>query len=337
MAENNENIENKQSEEIKEELNEERPQEEEKEEIKESLGDKISILHYLENPNISDNIESPRSINSMIQLGFIMDDIRYFTFPEFLDNNPSFRSLPLEIQQKRYEFSEQYRFEKIQKIKEFRDILIEQEKLDKNNNNIDENNKNKDINNIINEEIGSSAINEELRQFERMKRKNEIDLLNAVEYELQRQIMIKEGEAKIRKQNMKIDNFKKQMELKNELEKKQKEEREKRIEEKRKEEEEKLIRENRIKYEKEIKRAKLEEKKEQERIKELIEKQKLQELKRQEFKEKVEKMNEEYNKKIYDKMVYLEERDKIRKDNMKIKRKENINKNNILAMQKKEK
>jgi hypothetical protein len=52
MAENNENIENKQSEEIKEELNEERPQEEEKEEIKESLGDKISILHYLENPNI---------------------------------------------------------------------------------------------------------------------------------------------------------------------------------------------------------------------------------------------------------------------------------------------
>ena len=202
MAENKDNIDNKQSDEIKEELNEEKPIEEkkEKEEIKEPLGDKISILHYLENPNISDNIESPRSINSMIQLGFIMDDIRYFTFPEFLDNNPSFRSVPREIQQKRYEFSEQYRFEKIQKIKEFRDILIEQEKFDKNNNNaIEENNNINNINNNINEEIGSSAINEELRQFERMKRKNEIDLLNAVEYELQRKKKENKKEKKKKK------------------------------------------------------------------------------------------------------------------------------------------
>ncbi len=50
----------------------------EEEELKEPLGDKISILHYLENPNIIDDIESPKNINSMIQLGFIMDDIRYF-------------------------------------------------------------------------------------------------------------------------------------------------------------------------------------------------------------------------------------------------------------------
>ena len=222
----NENVNEKKEEEIKEELKDKK---EEEEELKEPLGDKISILHYLENPNIIDDIESPRSINSMIQLGFIMDDIRYFTFQEYLENNPSFYSLPKEIQLKRYEFSEQYRYAKIQKIKEFRDEIIEQEKIIKNNSenneeihiNINENNNNNNNNNI-NEEIGSSAINEELRQFERMKRKNEIDLMNAVEYELQRQIMLKQGEAKLRKQNIKNDKFKKTMEIKNKIEKKEK-------------------------------------------------------------------------------------------------------------------
>ena len=216
--ENNKKVENgKKEEQIKrEELKEEEKKEEEKkeeeEELKEPLGDKISILHYLENPLLVDDIESPRSINSMIQLGFIMDDIRYFTFQEYLNNNPTFHSLPREIQLKRYEFSEQYRYAKIQKIKEFRDELIEAEKIIKNNPDYNEeiNVKiNENNNDNINEEIGSTAINEELRQFERMKRKNEIDLMNAVEYELQRQIMLKEGEAKIRKQNIKNDNFKK--------------------------------------------------------------------------------------------------------------------------------
>ena len=40
--------------------------------------------------------------------------------------------------------------------------------------------------------------------------------------------MLKEGEAKIRRQNIKNDNFKKTMEIKNEIEKKEKEERERR-------------------------------------------------------------------------------------------------------------
>ena len=212
-----------------------------KEVLKEPLGEKISILHYLENPNIIDNIESPRSIKAMFHIGLIMDDIRYLTFSDFINNNPSFRSLPKETQLKRYEFSEQYRYEKIQKIKEFRDLLIEHEKENINDKDIINNNINEgeeinenNIDNNINEGIGSTAINEELRQFERMKRKNEMDLMNAVEFELQRQIMIKEGEAKLRKQNIKNDNFRKSVESKNELEKKKM--RKEKKEEKKKEE-----------------------------------------------------------------------------------------------------
>ena len=282
-------VEEKKEKEEKEGKEEEKKEEEiNEEEIKEPLGDKVSILYYLENPYLNYNIESPRSIDAMTQLGFIMDDLLFLSFPDFINNNPNLRSLPKEMQLKRYEFAEQFRLAKIQKIKELRDELIEQEKMNKENGtetntNINGNNEINDNNNNI-EEISSTAINEEIRQFERMKRKNEMDLMNAVEFELKRQIMIKEGEAKIRRQNIKNDNFKKTMEIKNEIEKKEKEERERRREEKRMEEEEKLRRENLIKYEKEQQRLKLEELKEIERLKENMEKHIIQEERRLAFK-----------------------------------------------------
>ena len=71
-------------------------------------------------------------------------------------------------------------------------------------------------------------------------------------------------------------------------------------------------------------------------MKENIEKHRIQEEKRMAFQEKVDKMNEEYNAKIYEKMLYLEERERQRKENMEKKRLENIIKNNIIAMKKKE-
>jgi hypothetical protein len=218
----NENGKKEDNKEIKEKEKEKKEVEKKEEILKEPLGEKISILHYIENPNIIDNIESPRSIRAMFQIGLIMDDIRYLSFSEYINNNPTFISLPKEIQKKRYDFWEKYRIDKIQKIKELRDAIIEEEKI-----NNDNNGKNEEINININEEnnkeIKSSAINEELRQFERMKRKNEMDLINRVEFELKRQIMLKEGEGKIRRQNMKIDNFRKSMEIKNEIEKKKNE------------------------------------------------------------------------------------------------------------------
>ena len=269
MSENNNNIDKNENEKKEENIKEGEAKEKEKkeeeikedenkedDEMKEPLGDKISILHYIDNPYNNYNIESPRSIYAMTQLGFIMDDIVFLSFPEYIDNNPTFRSLPKETQIKRYNFSEQYRMSKIKRINEIRDEIIKQEKenmMDKENGGEVNVNDNEENNNI--EEIGSSAINEEFRQFERMKRKNEIDLMNAVEHELKRQIMLKEGEAKIRRQNIKNDNFKKTMEIKNEIEKKEKEERERRREEKRIEEEEKLRKENLKKYEREQRKA----------------------------------------------------------------------------------
>ena len=285
-------------EEKKEEEKKEGEEEGEGEEKKEQepLGDKISILHYKYDPYLSENIESPRSLKAMKELGYIMEDIVYFTFPEYINNNPTFLALPKEKQKDRYQFSELYRQAKIQKIELYREELIEKEKQgennDEENNEQENNNENNNINGI---EVGSSAINEELRQFERMKRKNEMDLINAVEYELQRQIMLKEGEAKIRRQNIKNDKFKKTVEIKHEIDKKESENREKRREEKRIEEEERLKKENLLKYEKEMRRAKLEEQREKERMRENIEKHRIEEEKRKEFQDKVQRMNDEYN------------------------------------------
>ena len=274
--------------------------------LKEPLGEKISILHYIQNPNINENIESPKSKNAMKHLGFTMEDIKYLSFLEYINNNHTFIGLPKEIQKKRYEFAEQYRYNKIEKIKELRDALIEQELLNK-----DIKEKNEAINININdnekengnEELGSTAINEELKQFERLKRKNEMDLINAVEYELKRQIIIKEGEEKLRRQNMKNENYRISVEIKNEIEKKKNEERERKKEELRKYEEEELKKENLRKYIKEQRRAKLEEEKEKERIRQNIERDRLQEEKRKAFKEKVDRMNEEYNEKINQKKI----------------------------------
>ena len=83
----------------------------------------------------------------MFQIGLIMDDIRYLSFSEYINNNPTFISLPKEIQKKRYDFWEKYRIDKIQKIKELRDAIIEEEKI-----NNDNNGKNEEINININEE-----------------------------------------------------------------------------------------------------------------------------------------------------------------------------------------
>ena len=124
----NENGKKEDNKEIKEKEKEKKEVEIKEEILKEPLGEKISILHYIENPNIIDNIESPRSINAMFQIGLIMDDIRYLSFSEYINNNPTFISLPKEIQKKRYDFWEKSRIDKIQKIKELRDAIIEKMK-----------------------------------------------------------------------------------------------------------------------------------------------------------------------------------------------------------------
>ena len=174
----------------------------------------------MENPYLNKMIDSPRSIRSMNILGRIMDDIYYLTFPEFIENFQEFRRFSPDIQKKMYEFYEDYRIAKIKVINEVRENQIK--------NNIDINDNINNVQNIPQMPTFSTTINKELLKFEQMQRKNMMDMMKAVELELERMVLMKEEESKIRKTNMKKDEFQKELEIKHCLERKELEDREKR-------------------------------------------------------------------------------------------------------------
>ena len=119
MSENDNNngkeeVEKKEEEKKEEEKKEEEKKEEDKNdedkneiEIEEPLGDKISILHYLKTRELYEDIESPRSLKAMNELGLIMDDIIFKSYEEYIENNPNLIPLSKEIKMKRYEFAEE--------------------------------------------------------------------------------------------------------------------------------------------------------------------------------------------------------------------------------------
>ena len=86
----------------------------------------ISILNYIENPFLKKKIKSPRSLKSMDNLGYKMDDIIFMTFPEFLEKYKEIKKLPEEIQNNKYEFYENSRQIKIKNVKIERDNIIQE-------------------------------------------------------------------------------------------------------------------------------------------------------------------------------------------------------------------
>ena len=188
---------------------------------REFLGKEISILHYFEDPKLNKIIESPRTLKAMDLLGCTMDDIYFLTFPEFIDNFQEFRHFPEHIQIYLYNAYEKNRLMKIEMINEKRDYIIQ------NNINIDDNN---NPNIYENQPLPtfSSSIKKEMAKFEQMKKKDELDLIKAIETELERQILLKEEESKIRKSSMKKDVFEKNNIINRIKEQKELENREKR-------------------------------------------------------------------------------------------------------------
>ena len=86
----------------------------------------ISILNYIDNPFLKKKIQSPRSLKSMKNLGYKMDDIIFMTFPEFLEKYKEIKKLPEEIQNNKYEFYENSRQIKIKNVKIERDNIIQE-------------------------------------------------------------------------------------------------------------------------------------------------------------------------------------------------------------------
>ena len=287
----------------------------------------ISIETYISNPNQSTKLNSPRTLEAIKQLGYSQEDIMYVPISVYATMDQTFRTLPHEMQKRRYETYNELRMNKIKEINEIRN-QIEPSKLTIPTSSGQQRSTTQRSNVLANENVTSTAINEEKKQFEKMQRKNEMDLINMVEYELKRKIMIKEAEAKMRKQQMKLNDFQREKEAKHQIELAQKEDREKRLLLKQQEEEEENRRRDREKYMKEQMRLKEEAKKERERLRENKRKHEEQEKKRMEFEEKINKMNDEKQQRLYQKMEYLNQKEAYRQMTIEEQRKRKIEENN---------
>ena len=154
----------------------------------------INIIDFNSNPYLKKRINSPRSLELINSSGYTFEELCYETFNEFKKNHSEIMSLPNEIQKMRYSFYESRRKEKIKEILELYLYLCENEKfLDINNN--DNNKKNsKQEKNKFNLLKNYNSFNEyemnkkDLRSFERLKAKSEMDLLKKVEKEIEREI-----------------------------------------------------------------------------------------------------------------------------------------------------
>ena len=173
----------------------------------------ITILDFESNPTKKTKINSPRSLQAIKDSGHIIEELYYLTIDQYKDKNPNIRVLPQEIQKKRYDFYEKNRAQSIKEIIDIREIISNDEKTKNNFSTSTSQNFNKTNYSVKNEQ----------REFERMKAKNEIDLINMVQYEIRREIMMKEAKRKIE-----IQNEKKEKNLE-EIQKKRKEEEKKRI------------------------------------------------------------------------------------------------------------
>ena len=188
----------------------------------------INIIDFELNPIEENKINSPRSLEAIAKLGYIFEDLIYNDFNQFKQIHYEIIPLELEMQQKRYNFYEDLRKTKIAEIK---DLYI---KLCNNENK-------KEINTMINnyskKDYESTALKNNLITFEKIKAKNELDLINLANYEIGREIDQEFAMEKLRIQDEKREMIKKELIKKRKIEKlkklqKEKERREKEEEEK---------------------------------------------------------------------------------------------------------
>ena len=217
-------------------------------------------------------ITSPHSIKAMNTLGIINEDLEYLTFDEYLNKNPELIGEERKIQRVRYNHVEQIRKDLIERVREQRNKIIEEEDQKRQK----RSSSSKYRTNIVLDNINSKKFSEkDIKAFKRMRNINKTNLYNRLERELMKELKSLINNEQTRRENEKI---KKHSEL---LEKRLKYENMKRITDE----------EEKIQLEKE--KDKRERKEEEERIKFLID----EEIDEKEIKEKYQKKQFKHFKK----------------------------------------
>ena len=222
----------------------------------------VTILDFEANPTPNTKINSPRSIIALKETGMIIEDLYFIPPNRYPYIYPEVRQLPPDLQEKQYNFYEERRKEKLNKVIEARSKIEKDEvfqysnsvELKKNKTMMSSTSKNK----LDTSKIRSTSVTNDLKQYERMKQKNELEIIRMFQSEIRKEEMIKESERKMKLQKEKAEQFQRELKARRDEEERIRKEKEKEKErqmleeEKRKREiENKRREEERIKQEKE--------------------------------------------------------------------------------------
>ena len=166
----------------------------------------ISIDDYLTNPNQSLKLNSPRTIKAIKQLGYIQEDLCYVPFTNFHFINSNFHNLTPQIQKRLFTVYNELRISKIAEVAEYRNNIPH---TTCNNSDTSDNGDN---------DMFDEAIKTNVKTYEKLKKRNENEFVFAVESELKRQVMLKEAENKLRKNDFKNELFKEETRARKQLE-----------------------------------------------------------------------------------------------------------------------
>lgn len=279
-----------------------------------------SIVDFEQNPKNTTKISSPRSLTAIKQLGYNQSDLVFLSFKDFKEKHPELTGQDKSSQKLRYEYSENLRTEKINEIKRLR------EKIDLNKISNDRKNRSSSSQGGFNTQsknnFTSTAIENEQKAFERMKAKNEADLINMVQYALTRELMRKEAEEKLHIQKEKKEKYDRLLMDKRNEEEIAKREKERQQEIKRKEAEENQRKLDQQHYKEAQDKAKKDMLEEKRRMRLAKQQHQEEEKKREEFQMKVNSMLEENKNKVGERLKTLEQKENERKRKLEKKQKQ---------------
>ena len=133
----------------------------------------VTILDFEANPTPNTKINSPRSIIALKETGMIIEDLYFIPPNRYPYIYPEVRQLPPDLQEKQYNFYEERRKEKLNKVIEARSKIEKDEvfqysnsvELKKNKTMMSSTSKNK----LDTSKIRSTSVTNDLKQYERMK------------------------------------------------------------------------------------------------------------------------------------------------------------------------
>ena len=175
-------------------------------------------------PNISINdinvyqekirVNSPTTLRAIKLLGYNISELEFLTLKDYIKRNPNLIGISKSMQQSYYNCVEKLREERFNKIKILRlqlknenenpKLMKKRSQSSYNLKKIYKNNKRgSPVSSKGRDVLGTTDLENKKKILERMRNKNETEILNKIQFELKRELARKKNEEKIEEQNIK--------------------------------------------------------------------------------------------------------------------------------------